>query len=465
MLVRPFIDAMERQVNEGKAITYGPMLELCRWVASRPREEDTLGFDTDEGEMVDRDWQWCRDAVVGFIERACDKGIDQAYRETLWQVLEPFMHDPDRYCHIDKSDEDMRLKDFSTDSLNNPRGRAIHAVFRYARWVANKAKIKQGGNEIVPNGLGSMEEVRKALEAGLESGEHDTCTVRAAYGMHTHLLYWIDKQWLRSWVDRIFNLARIEEPTHAAYGWAAWNSFLLFVPPHVEFFRLLQKQFIYTVEQYRLLEAADVDPSTPPASLAKHLVLLYGRGQLGLDDHDGLLRRFLTQSPQSVRSYAVSFVGESLCAEEESPEPLLPPAVVDRFVKLWEWYWPEVGVKDANPSRNLFGCWYLSRCFEREWALRQLAAYTEKVGLPEPDYQLDEKLAADAELDPATALLIMTRLIAADAEGWRIDSWQESTRKILACALKADQATRTLAMALINRLARRGFVGFGDLLR
>lgn len=467
MFVRPFIAAMCDALNESKKIELEPVFELCSWVVKQPREQDTRPFPTDEHDLVDRDWEWCRNRTGDFVAKCCEKEIPytEGNRAALWSIVAPLTHDPDTNYIVDQKEEDVRTRSFIDHSINNPRGKAMHALFKYARWVDNHSKEKRDRREIVPGGFDSMPEVRNALEKGLAEGEHDSFAVRAAYGWHLGVLYWIGKDWLASQVDQLFDLEKIETDPPRAYGWAAWNGFLVCIPPHIEYFKLLEKQFKYAVDQYQTLDMKEVTHGSPAARLGEHLIVLYGRGQLGLDDQDSLLRRFLSRSCQSVRSYAISFVGRSLHREEDESKETFPKEVIDRFVKLWEWYWPEVGSRDEQPSRDLFSYWYTSRCFERRWALAKLWDYVQRVSLPEPEYRVPERLAEDAGESPETALSIMEKMIEADKEGWRIDEWQESIERILACALKGDDPTRSKATDLINRLGRRGYLSLGQLLR
>lgn len=468
MFVTPFVSAMCDGLNEGKAIELQPVLELCDWVVQQPREQNTLRIPTQEHELIDRNWEWCRNCVGDLVGKCCDKKVlcTQEMRHTLWSILEPLTHAPDKSYIVDQGKEDVRTRDFLDHSINNPRGKALHAVFKYARWVADHVKKEQGDAKVVPGGFDAMPQVREALEKGLGSGEHDSFAVRAAYGWHLGLLYSVDRSWLAAHVDHLFDLERVEQDRDKPYGWAAWNAFLMCIPPHIEYFRLLGDQFKYAVKQYQEICLDEIVPNSPPAGLAEHLIILYGRGQLGLDEHDAMLRTFLSGSCQAVRSYAIGFVGQSLRREDDDTKASpLPEEVVDRFVKLWEWYWPNVGSRDQEPSRELFGHWYASGCFDRKWAIKTLAEYVSKVGLPEPEYALPERLAEDANMWPETALDIVKIMVKADREGWRIESWKDQIKQILGCALAEDEDTRACAVQLIDRLGRRGWIEFGEFLK
>ncbi|HEY9795044.1 MAG TPA: hypothetical protein V6D30_05325, partial [Leptolyngbyaceae cyanobacterium] len=59
----------------------------------------------------------------------------------------------------------------------------------------------------------------------------------------------------------------------------------------------------------------------PDERLAQHLMTLYWRGKLNLDNLEGLLTRFYAKAPDALRGYALEFVGRSLRNTKEAIEP------------------------------------------------------------------------------------------------------------------------------------------------
>lgn len=260
---------------------------------------------------------------------------------------------------------------------------------------------------------------------------------------------------------RIFHLNGIEESPPMAHGWAAWNAFLVWVAPHIEFYRLFKEQFAYAVAQSDDVNIADQSREQPMNHLGEHLMILYGRGQLTFDDDAGLLSTFLASSNAEIRRHAVCFVGQFLDGDEK-----IPSEVVDRFQSLWEVYWAGAGSRDAEekPDAWLFGMWFSSGKFPEHWALEQLEDFVEVAPTPEPDHAVVQQLARVAESDIARVVRILGRMIRADREGWRIHGWLDSARQILDTAMKAGGDARTEAERLIDYLGRRGHTGFGELL-
>ena len=195
--------------------------------------------------------------------------------------------------------------------------------------------------------------------------------------------------------------------------------------------------------------------------LGEHLMVLYGCGQLGLDDDEELLRRFLACSNSDVRRHAIGFVGQILESDEKVPEDVL-----ERFELLWDLYWAGAGKEDAaeKPDACLFGAWFACGQFPEQWALDQLKQFVEVVPIPEPDHAVAEQLAAIGHTDIVKATRIMDRMIRGDREGWHVYGWRESAMQVLRNAMSAGGEAMVNAVQLIDFLGRRGYVEFGSLL-
>lgn len=465
--VRGFIEQMAEAVKTGREIDVPAVLKLCRWVLERPPGERTTP-DQGHGELVDKDWQWTRDGISRFIQNTCQAMVNDApkypldgLQESMWQLISMLCRDPTKsYIVHDIAQDDPRVHDYLTMGINSSRGKALEAALEYARWIANHIKKVEGNYEVIPGGFEAMSEVREMLEWQI-APDNRSFEVLAVIGSRIDLLYWIDKEWLAANSERLFRLEDIEESPPRAHGWAAWNAFLVWVRPHIEFYRLFKKQFAYAVIQSAQVSMADQTREQPMNHFGEHLMILYGRGQLGLDEDEGLLRRFLAESHPDIRRHALGFVGQSLGRDEK-----IPDEIVNRFQTLWTLYWAGTGKKDAEekPDAWLFGAWFSSGQFPPQWALEQLESFVGVIPTPEPDHAIVEQLARVAQADIVRAVRILDRMVRGDREGWRIHGWIDSARQVLAVAMQAGGDARTYAEQVINYLGRRGHTGFEELL-
>ena len=130
--------------------------------------------------------------------------------------------------------------------------------------------------------------------------EHRSREALAIIGLHMGLLFWIDRGWLGENAASLFNLREVEESPHNAHGWAAWNAFLIWVRPHFEYYRLFEDQFRYAVEQSAAVEPGKKSEDVGMEHLGEHLMVLYARGQLTIEQGSAT-REFLDRAHPDFR--------------------------------------------------------------------------------------------------------------------------------------------------------------------
>jgi len=466
--VRAFVQQMAKAVKKKLKIDIASVVDLCNWVLEQPLDAAQIPKAESEG-LVDRDWQWTRNEISQFVKNVCeaDSGDGPIYtmegvRERLWQIVATLSRAPVKSSiAYDTPEDDPRVNDYLTLGINSSRGRAVEAALEYARWVAKHIKKPGGNRDVIPGGFMAMPEFQTMLEWQL-SPDNRSFEAFAVIGSHIGLIYWIDKRWLSTNGKDLFCLAKIEDQPPLVYGWAAWNAFLVWVAPHIEYYGLFKEQFSYAVDQSARVQLIRSSHEQPMYRLGEHLMILYGRGDLDLDDDEGLLRRFLAHSRPDIRRHAIEFIGQSVGGGEAVPQ-----GVVSRFRSLWDIYWQEVGKQDAKekPGCWLFGAWFSSRQFPKDWALEQLEEYINVTGARDPDDSIVEEIARVAETNPHRAVGILDQVVRGSREGWRVAGWLEPTRTTLQIAMKKGSEARARASRLIDHLGRCGYTDIGDLLR
>ncbi len=467
IFVRKFLNQMSEAVKNEHNVNLSAILDLCQWIMEQPIEQHTT-VEQDDEMLVDRGWQWARDEITRFIENICKAKQGEAprysmdgIRESIWKLLQSLCLDRNEsYIVYDTSQDDPRIHDYLNLGINSPRGKAVDAALEYARWIANHIKETNGKREIIPNGFNAMPEVRDMLKKQIESSNR-CFEVMSVIGSKISLLYWIDRDWLSKNTENIFQLRGIEQTLSIAEGWAAWNAFLIWVRPHIEFYRLFKHQFAYTVKQATKVELAEDTSEQPMYHLGEHLMLLYGRGQLGLDDDNGLLRTFLEKANSKIRRHAIEFIGQSLEGEKD-----LPCEISERFMELWDFYWQVSGKDDAKEEHHawMFGTWFTCGQFPSEWILDRFKQFVEIVPTPESDRPILDKLVEIVDVDMLKSVQILDIIVRGDKEGWHIYSYRDSAKIILGKAIKVTGEVHDKARSLIDYFGRRGYTDFGELL-
>jgi len=445
-------------LQNNREVTFAPVVDLCLAVATHPielRPEERI-----QGQPFDSDqsWKYARNEVATVIARLCDHNVPLQLREKLWQCLSALEDMPDKSYIVGEPEEDIRLATWLDHAYNNPKARWIHVIVRYAIWVKRQI-VGEAGEEEADVGMAQVPEAASLLDKYLQPGCPSSPAVRSEYGQSFPALCWLDQAWAQQHAAAIFTM----RGDHAQHGWAAWNSYLVANRVYDGVFRMLQSFYSHAVDNLeRTLETTNAR-FNPVVKLAEHLIVLCGRGVLAVDQPDGLLCRFFCNAPAEAIAHAIETVGRSLKEEGD-----IPADVVQRFVRLWEWFWANMVEGQEEPAREAmsrFGWWLACGRFDDSWCLDQIVQITKLQPLLSPESDTMEKLSMLAAAHPCKAIMCADRMVRGDQEGWRLHGWRDALTHLLQKVLTSgDASTRVTAASLIEHLGRRGFLEFGKLL-
>jgi len=445
-------------LQNNREVTFGPVVDLCLAVVAHPvelRPEKRV-----QGDPLDSDpsWEYARDEVTTVITRLCDHNVPLQLREKMWQCLSVLEDMPDKSYIGGEPEEDIRLATWLDHACNNPKAKWVHAIIRYAIWVKRQivGEAREGKADV---GMALVPEAASLLDKYLQPGCPSSPAIRSEYGQSFPALCWLDQAWAQQHAAAIFAM----RGDHAQHGWAAWNSYLVANRVYDSVFHMLQSFYSYAVDRLeRTLETTNAR-FNPVRGLAEHLIVLCGRGILAVDQSDGLLCRFFCNAPTDVRAHAIETVGRSLTGDDD-----VPPKVVERFVRLWEWFWVTLVDGQEEPAKEelgAFGWWLVCGKFDDDWCLDQILQITTLQPALQPEGDIMEKLASLAVRNPAKAVTCADRMVRGDREGWRLSGWQTALSALLQAALSSsDSDVQAAAKGLIEHLGRRGFLDFGNLL-
>lgn len=442
-----------RDAGKDKTFDWRPVLRLCEWVIGRSAE-DANAVRSPADIEEEPDWRWARRAVANLVERACLTGPSQApieLRAQLWSVVLPLTSDieptPEYEARYGGSNMDP-----STLALNTTRGKAIHAVMRYASWVRHAATQGQPGTSI------EIPEVWTALHEHLDPLRDPSPAIRSVYGQW---LPWLIS-WDRTWVESHLRLIFPREDTLARLRDAAWDSYVIFSPAYNDAFEVLRGEYRAAIDRMnRPREGREL--GDPIEKLGEHLIVFYWRGRLS--DTDELLVGFYKNASASVRRHVMRFAGISL----ENTKDEVPSDILERLKSFWLWRVEQLRTsQDARGFEELaeFGWWFASGKLESEWALDQLSTALALAGRVEPENQVLEKLAAVASEIPRRAMQLLRAMIERATEPGRVLAWTDEIRGILTAALKSKQRPAAeMATDLIHDLGARNVRDYADLLK
>jgi hypothetical protein len=347
--------------------------------------------------------------------------------------------------------------DAAPDSLNHIRGKAMHDIFLYARWVSNALRDDQGEDLGAPALETVMPEVGQLLDAHLDAQVDPSPSVRAVYGMRFQLLVYLDPDWASSRADRIFST---DSSGFDALGRAAWSSYVKYGGRHLRVMELLRPQYQTFV---RYLDPQQDDAAEDDRFVVDHIMTLYWYGHLGDEpSREGLVSSLFEDGGPGIRHRALEYIGRSL----RDVQGGIPSDVAKRLMRLWEYRLAAIAAPaTARTEIKAFGWWMESAALDAGWRVRQLLEVLRLAGSVDADYLVVRALATlgDEQLQDALRSLIL--IISADTDGWGVHGWKDPAYELIRRGMgSSDPTSIQLATDAGNLLISRGLHEFRPLL-
>jgi len=377
----------------------------------------------------------------------------------VWDILQPLADDPDPTPEREAQSADAHAAPL-TLSVPTTRGKSLEAVLAYARWVQQQHTQGADSEEHTSCSLADIPEVCELLDRHLDASHHPSFSICALYGMRFPQLFVLDRAWTTARISRIFPT----EDTWRTLREAAWENYVTHWPPYDDLFEVLYDEYSRAVDSIGVPPPQWHRAANPEEALALHLMSFYQRGQIDLDDPEGLLMRFYAKATDPLCAYALEVIGRGLGREPTE----VPSEVLERLRTLWEWRL--AGARISSPAHHAkelaaFGWWFTSAKFDPVWAMAQLTETLELVGKAELEHLVIQRLAILASDMPVQTIECVRLLCEGDKEGWMIQTWDESIRTVLTTGMQsAEVSAQEAAVALINILSTRGHLSFRDLL-
>jgi hypothetical protein len=462
--VRALISGLVEARKKRYCFEWQPILTLCHWVISQPIQIPGRVINNRDADL---DWEWTRKEVARLLQRGfeeCKGNIPFGLRSICWDLLSSLTNDPDP-TPADESIYGGSNMDPATLSINTTRGEAMHALIQYAFWVRkNIIKIKNE-NYYNSSGFNEMPEVQEVLEYHLNPHNDPSPAVRSVYGQSFPWLIVLDKEWTSKNATKIFP-PQTNKESKDLYN-AAWETYIRFCDIYDNAFEILRVNYSDAI--VHLAQSIDNRKKNSIESdkrLANHLINYYWVGKLNLDDPQSMITRFYANAPDSLRKYAIEYIGRSLCNTKEE----INTDIIKRLQFLWLKRIDDLNIMNKRGTRPMepiaFGWWFISGKFSDIWVTEQLKIAIEIAGKIEPDYSVLKQLSKIAAKMQLPAVECLKILVENENEIRSITlSRFDETRNILEIAIKSnDVRAKKVAIDLINYLGARGYFGYRDLI-
>lgn len=457
--IRAVLTGFREALKQKKVMEWSSVFTLCQWVVDQHRE---IPGRNSKVRGVDPDWGWARKSISSLISAGFEEGIgcipiDQ--RSMVWRILHPLTNDPDPTTDQEAGYGDPSL-DAATLAINTIRGEAMHAAIQYALWIYRHLEKLPASKERLVRGFDEMPEVREVLDEHLDTSKDPSLAIRAVYGQWLPWLVLLDPVWTKEHVANIFPGTESER----SYRDSAWETYIIFCAPYDNVFEIMGDQYASALDRLGKTKEKKTWVADPGEQLAEHLMFFYWRGKLAIDDPRGLLNRFWSQAPESIRAHVLDFIGRKF----ENIQGPVPPEVLERLKFLWV---SRLSIAKESPASHkkemaAFGWWFISGKFEDGWLMAQLIEALKISNKMEISESVVEKLASLVQQMPHETVKCLELLVKGDRNGWDIDMWRGHARIILASALQSgNKGAATTAENLIHYLGSRGYPDFRDLLK
>ena len=466
--VRAILGGFVNAVRDEKSLPWESVLELCEWVVQQPKE--IPGRRVREF-FADRDWGWTRKVIAHLLEIGFGEGdseIPFEFKEKTWEILYPITRDSDPTPEYEQEHGGDNIDSFM--SINTTRDLAMHTVIQYALWCRRHFENLSDGKQRVQRGFEEFPEVREALDFHLEPDNDPSLAIRSVYGRFFPWLVFLDREWAKTNIPRIFPA----DETLRNLRDAAWDAYITYCPAYEEVFDVLSEEYHRAVEE---IGRSDTEGSFDLyKKLAEHLMVFYWRGKIELDDE--LLIGFWEKASDDLSGYTIQFIGLSL----EQTDGEVPENILERLRELWGNRLKTVqdleGPDNQLKQVTAFGWWFVSGKFNDTWALEQLkkaldlAKWVESHHLHGVIAKLSEIVSSPAMREPENrdipklVIECLSLLVRNEHRGWAVTTEKDNIRKILTFLLTKDEPElRESAESLVHELGARGYYDFRDLLR
>lgn len=455
--VNALLSGLWDAVRQDRSFSWESVLQICGWVIKEERDANgpqCIGDDT---------WAWARQLVANLLSSGLEErptGIPPAFRSNVWDILGPLTDDPDPAPEAELTITSPAA-DPATASLNSIRGVAMHGVVHYALWVDRHIRSTTVEPSTTVTGFQTMPEVRSVLERHLDVAQERSLAVRSIYGRWFPWLVLLDSEWARLHVQDIFPEDEKLRDLHEA----AWDTYLRYCTAYDTVFDILQREYEQAVGRIGLAKSGNLQQVDTDERLAEHLIALYWRGRLDLEDTDGLVGLLYRVATPQLRGHVIDFTGRILYNSKEAP----PSEVLDRLRRLWELRVEAAGRIPNRDERSqelaAFGWWFASGKLSNEWSLEQLQEVLRIASIfKHVDLVLD-RLAELVLLEPSQVLLACQLLVETEPDYWAISAGLEKMKAILEEGLRSrNEKTQRRAANLVHILGAQGHTGLRSLL-
>ena len=444
------LDGFREAVKKEYKIEWKPIIQFCKDVLlSLPEESYTL---EEDGYY---NLKSVKGAIADLLEEGLkSKNLSPSYelKDTIWKIVVTLLRDDEPSLEYEEKYGGDNM-DPVTLSLNTVRGKAMHTLIQYALWCARCLNLSESKDKMVP-------EVKKKLEEMLNPDIEPTLTVRAVYGLYLPALIYLNRNWTKNNLQKIFP----KNPQYRKLWGAAWEAYIRYSKFYDDVYQILRSEYENAINK---LQSPKISVEAKRC-LSEHIVRAYLR-ELEDIEKESLVKQFFEKAEPGIRGHAVWFVGQVL--KDLSNAGLSDQKkgkIIERLKNLYERRLEEAKSNDAIEELKWFGLWFINNQnqISKDWMISKLNETLEVTnGVIEFASEIVERLEDYLEEYCLEVLKTLNLLVKVDNQDWFLISSKETIKKLLihtteTCSVEEikDSINET-----ISNLVRKGYHEFSNL--
>lgn len=425
-------------------LDWNGIVGLCTWINQQAAQElANLDAEPNNREWREPRLEMLRLLMVGLNQEP--NPVPTELDERIWAIIVDSCADPDPDIRREANATDEGFGGFIGLALNVTRPQAVRAAISYGLRLRRRTPDAD------------LSTVLALLNEHLDPISDPSRSVRSIYGELFPQLVWMSPEWAAAHVESIFPTAANQNELLGA----AWDGYLGGGRITDATWNLLRDRYGFMIDRLDTANDDDRLEDSRAAQIGGHLLNALWLGRMGLDTHDGLLRRYYSKIGPKIAAHLMWRLSQSL--DSTAPPD---PQVLDRLRSLWEYRVSMVESGADAGELTEFGRWFASGLFDPKWSFAQLLTVLTLAQDVKAETAALAKAAelADDHLQPCLAVL--ERWASLENRPWRLTQGIESIRAILRLGVKGNPtAVETSKKVISIFLARDHGIDLRDVLR
>ncbi|MCB9893342.1 MAG: hypothetical protein H6839_02715 [Planctomycetes bacterium] len=256
-----------------------------------------------------RSMMWCRMTILEFLKQGLYTTDDHpgrpfAHKDEIWEMLKELSKDPDPRA----DDAVMRNDDpdYDMTALNRVRPQVVETAIWFGIWYVHNTKSPEERSERAKgSSIDDVPELGDLLSHHINKSTEPHPSVWAIYGQHFARLLYLGRDWVEEHLDEILPTYEADDRKRSI----VWRSFIKHYRGDWTTSEFMHGKFLEEVERLDSEpdEATDDSGRELDNRLALHLMVMFWWRAINLDGQ--LLSTFFERAPDSVRAYAIWYLG------------------------------------------------------------------------------------------------------------------------------------------------------------